>query len=240
MPPAAPSRFPNPIRRNPSPRESPNSSPPTPSPWAEIDFDRLRALGLADQLTNSGLPFADSIPGAAQLVAAWDGASLLAIARGRFATAPAGAQLIPPDLAVFGSAPPSHPPARSELLDRAQALAAGTALWSITPGSAIPELPGNAANVTRLLNNATWVTLTLRAAPSLQLDIAAECPTGDEARRVEETARAFFALAASAEARQPATADVLHAIHIERTGSIARLHLTTRPESLAILRKLLH
>jgi hypothetical protein len=205
-----------------------------------LDFRRLRALGLENQLTGSGLPFAGSLPGATELVAAWDGSSMGAVARGHFATPPPGAKLIPPDLAVFGPATPSTLPVRTELLDRAQSLASGAALWAVTRGSAVPELPGNAVNVTRLLKNATWVTVTLRGDSSLQLDLTAECPGDDEARRVEETARASITLAAAAARKQPAAAAMLRAIQIGRTGAIARLHLTIQPDGIATLRKLLH
>lgn len=171
------------------------------------DLNQARAAGLDEWLP------ASVVKDTKQVYAAWNGREVTILERG-------GA------IGVVR---------HSELLHRAQIAAAGSLLWAVGRGSAIPPLPGNAANVTTLLKNANWVSVSVRRGSDVLLDIAADCADAETARRIEETARASFAMAAAAESKKPAIAATLKAVRIDRAGSTARLRLETTAAGLSEL-----
>ncbi|HYW46067.1 MAG TPA: hypothetical protein VE959_24600 [Bryobacteraceae bacterium] len=168
------------------------------------DLDRLRA---APFYRAAAVPGLDAFAGASGLMVVWNGKELLFIARGKFADAPMGGTLIDSSLAVAGApeavraAIAQHRTGRtgaSELLERAEAIAAGRQVWAVAQGGGGWPLTGNAANLNRLLRLTDFVTMGATLTDRADLEIVGRCPTPDRARQLEETSRAMLSLASAA------------------------------------------
>jgi hypothetical protein len=172
-------------------------------------------------------------------LAAYDGKGLLIAAHGDFPSPPAGAIMLQPNLALYGSPEQvalaeaqykSGHAAASALLAKADAVAPDTQIWIVARGDAPLPLTGNAANLTRILRKANLVTLTVRTGSGLALELQASAPSGNAARAIEETLRADFTLAAAAEAKRVDVAAALKSIQISRTNGEVRVTLAVSDE----------
>jgi hypothetical protein len=209
---------------------------------AGVNLDRLRAAPLYSKWPAAAAAMAAAFAGASSALLAYNGKDLLAIARGRFAEAPAGATLAAPNLALFG-APQLVAAAMAQrrsrtagapaLLARAESIAAGRQVWIVIQGGVPLPLSGNAANLNRLLHNAESATMTANFDSGLALEVTAIGRTTDAARDIEETVRADITLAAAAEARQPDMAKLLRSIGIDREDRSVRITLSADQDAAA-------
>jgi hypothetical protein len=210
---------------------------------AGLNLDRLRAAPLYAKLPAAVIAMAGAFAGDSSALLAYNGKDLLVIARGSFAKAPAGATLVTPNLALFGSPQlvaaalaqrRSKTAGAPALLQRAESIAAGHQVWIVMQGVELP-LSGNAANLTRLLRNTEFTTVTGNVDSGLALEITAIGRTADAARNIEETVRADVTLAAAAEARHPDVAQLLQSIRIDRQDRNVRISLSADQDAAAKL-----
>jgi len=211
---------------------------------AGVNLDRLRAAPLYSKLPAAFTAIAAAFTGASSALLTYDGKELLAIARGPFAQAPAGAVLAAPNLALFG--PPqlvaaalsqrlSRSPGAPALLARAESIAAGQQIWIVMQGGVMFPLSGNAANLNQLLHHAESATLTASFDNGLALAVTAIGRTGDAARNIEESVRADITLAAASEARQPDLAKLLRSVRVDRDDRTVRIALSADADAAAKL-----
>lgn len=223
--------------------------PPGAAVLAGIDLVRLRSSPLQQQLPPAATALLEPLRQADSLLVAANGSDYLAVSRGSFRQAPAGATLLAPGLAAAGTsawlrAAAQRARQRSEgagtsaLLERAEPLAAAGEIWIVAAGSATLPVSGNAANLNSLLHTTEYATLSIRSANGIALDAAGVCGTSDAARRLEGTLRAFASLGAAANKRQPSVAALLKRIQISREDSAVHLALQAQPADLAELFKL--
>lgn len=211
---------------------------------AGLDLDRLRATPLYSKLPAAAIAIAGSIHSASSAMLAYNGKELLVIAQGRFAEVPPGAALASPNLALFG-APGLVTAALAQhrmgatgapsLAALAKPIAAGHQIWVVSQGGAPLPLTGNAANLSRLMQNAESVTVTSNVDSGLALAVTALGRTADSARAIEETLRADITLAAAAETHQPQLARLLRSIQIDRDDRTVRITLTADADAAARL-----
>jgi hypothetical protein len=201
---------------------------------AGVDCQRLRAAPVYQKLPAGVTAFLEPLRDASYVVTASNGKDYVAIARGIFREAPAGATLLAPGLAVVGSPEAVRAAAAQHrsgttgapaLAARAETLAAGSEIWIVADGHATLPLSGNAENVNRWLHAAEYATLVGRVNDGIRLDATGVCATADAARRLEETLRAFVSIGVAANARQPEMAARLRAIRIEREDRTVRASL---------------
>ena len=212
---------------------------------AGANLERVRASPLAGKLPPAVQTALEPWRDAAAVVIASDGHNFLALARGAFQQAPAGAALLSPGLAAAGSpdwvqaaARPHGAPAASPLLSRAQSAAGSGDLWIAAAGSAKLPLTGNGENLAQLLHSTDSTTLTLRLGDPITLEIVGNCRTPEAAQRLEETVRAYVSLAAGT-SRQPALADLLRRVQVRRDSGTVRVTLTAQADELGTLFQLL-
>jgi hypothetical protein len=209
---------------------------------AGVDLDRLRAAPLYSKLPAAAAAMAGAFAGASSALLAYNGKDLLGIARGSFATAPAGGTLAAPNLALFGTPQlvaaamaqrRSRTAGAPALLARAESIAAGRQIWIVIQGGVALPLSGNAANLSRLLHNTESATVTANFDSGLALEVTAIGRTTDSARDIEETVRADITLAAAAEVRQPDMAKLLRSIRIDREDRSVRITLSADADAAA-------
>ena len=211
---------------------------------AGIDLDRLRAAPLYSKLPVAGLLEAQPLAGASNALLVWSGQDLLAIARGAFREAPAGATLLEPGLAVSGSpdsvrsAAAQHRTGRAgapDLMARAASIAPGNQIWAVARGGTPLPLSGNLANLNRILRATEWTTLGARVDAGLEYHGAAICATAEGARQIEESVRALISLAAVSLSRQPDLATLLDTAQVSRANLTVRVSLSVPPAQAARL-----
>jgi hypothetical protein len=211
---------------------------------AGVNLDRLRATPLYSKLPPAAAAMASAFTGASSALLAYNGKDVLAIARGSFATAPAGATLAAPNLALFGTPQlvaaamaqrRSRTAGAPALLARAESIASGHQIWIVIQGGVVYPLGGNAANLNQLLHNAESATVTATFSSGLALEVTAIGRTADAARNIEETVRADITLAAAAEARHPDLANLLRSIRIDRQDRNVRISLSADQDAAAKL-----
>jgi len=215
---------------------------------AGVDLGRLRASPLQQQMPPAAMAFLEPLRDADSLLAASQGSDYLVVARGRFRQAPAGFTLLAPGLAAAGSSAwlragavqhRSGATGSPALLERAEPLAAASAMWVVAAGSATLPLSGNGENVNRLLHTTQYATLSVRLGNDIALDATGMCDTPDSARRLEETVRAFATLGAAASARhEPAVAALLKRLRIAREDRVVHFSLPVQAGDLEELFKL--
>ena len=215
---------------------------------AGIRLDQVRGSPVFARLFNR-LPGAGTLAGAASTLLAYDGRDLLVSARGAFSSAPAGFTAVAPG--IFAAGPDAwvraaadrqraRRPEASELLADAGAVAAAYPAWAAVLGGRTLPLPGNAANLNRLLRGAAYATLGARFVNGLELNAVAACSTEDGAARLEESLRAMLTLAqagtrASAEHEFP-----LEAVRLARRGRSVILEVAlTEPAAARLVDTLL-
>ena len=213
---------------------------------AGLNLEQLRAAPLYPKLPPAVLALIEPLRPAAYTLFASDGTNLLAISRGPFRTAPSGATLLAPDLAIAGTpellraATPQHRAgtiAAPDLLTRAQPLAAAHPIWIVVRGSVTLPLTGNLANLNRLLHATEYTTIALDLRDPIAIRIEGVCRTPDACRQLEQSLRAILSLTAAASARQPALAAMLHAIQIHRDESTVHVTLSTGTDALSQLQR---
>ena len=209
---------------------------------AGIDLAALRNSPLYRKLAAS--PFAAQLEGVSFALVAYNGKELLIAGRGDFHSPPAGALMLQPNLAVYGS-PEEVALAKAQfkskrvgapkLLAKAEAVAPGTQVWIAARGSAPLPLSGNAANLTAILRKADFLTLTAQTGSGIVLELRASAPSDSAARAIEETLRADFTLAAAGESKQPELAAALRSVQVSRMDRDVRVTLAANDEIAARL-----
>jgi hypothetical protein len=211
---------------------------------AGVNLDRLRAAPLYSKLPAAVTAIAGAFTDASSALLAYNGQDVLAIARGSFAKAPAGATLAAPNLALFGTPQlvaaavaqrRSQTAGAPALLALAESIAAGRQIWIVVQGGIAFPLSGNAANLNQLLHNAETATVAASVSSGLALEVTALGRTGDAALDIEETVRADITLAAAAESRQPDLAKLLRSIRIDREDRSVRFTLSADQDAAAKL-----
>jgi hypothetical protein len=209
--------------------------PPDAALIAGLDLAALRASPLYSKLPPAANAFAAQLGGVSSALAAYNGKELLVAVRGNFKAPPDGAAILAPDLALIGS-PEQTAAATAQyksgrtgvpaLLAQAEPLAAGAQLWIVARGDARLPLTGNAANLTRILRQAQFVTLTARTGAGLSLELRGLAPDVNAASAIEETLRADLTLAAAGEAKRPDVAEALRSAQVTRADREVRVTLT--------------
>jgi hypothetical protein len=204
-------------------------------------LDSLRASPLYPRLPGAARTFLEPLRDASGLLLVFNGAGILLVSQGHFREAPPGATLAGSHLMLSGSPAliqaalaqrRSGSPGSPGLLAEASAAAVGHAVWIAARGKVDLPLSGDAANLNRFLRLADFATLGLRLEAPMQLDAAAQCPTPDAARHLEESLRAFLSLAALGVSRQPQLAAMLHAVDVRREANTVRVSLTAPGEDM--------
>jgi hypothetical protein len=223
------------------PREMAERVPPGALLVAGARLDALRASPLDAHLPPAARTFLEPLKDASDVLAAFDGEGILLIARGHFREAAAGATLVGSNLMLSGSSAlvqaalagrRAGSPGPRDLLAHASTAAAGHAVWVATRGNVNLPLTGDAANLNRFLRMADFATVGLRIEPPMQLDVAAQCGSPDNAQHVEETLRAFLSLSAAGLARQPELAAMLRSAGVQREGTTVRASLTAPADAV--------
>ncbi|GEM_PF-982923 len=203
---------------------------------AGAHLPQIRSNPLLRKALSDWLPMLDRAGEASAVVIAYNGKDLLWAATGPFRAAPPGATLLAPELAVAGpplavrAAAAQHSTGKSgspALVAVAGAVAAQP-IWAVVAGGTHLPLPGNAANLNRLLALTQYATFSLDAGRELTLRSTGICGSAAEAQHLEETIRGILTLA-GASTRDPALAPVASGIRIRRDGQILHLELAAAP-----------
>lgn len=215
---------------------------------AGADLSALRASPIYSALPQKSRDFLAQFAAVSFALGAYNGRDLLVAARGDFRSLPPGAEILAPDIALFGSqrqiaaARAQYGTGKTgapELMARAGAVNADAQLWTIARGDAPLPLSGNAENLARVFRNAAFVTLTARLRNDVTVEVRASARSESAARFMEETLRADLTLAAAAEQKQPALAGALRSVQVTRAGSEVVLDLTLSAQAAARLLELL-
>jgi hypothetical protein len=211
---------------------------------AGADLAGLRASPLYAKLPATARSFLAQFEGVSTALASYNGADLLVAARGAFRSPPAGATMLAPDLALFGSpqrvaaAAAQYKSGRTgapQLLAQAQAVSASKQLWIAARGNAPLPIAGNVANLLAILRNATFVTVTAQIATDVALELRASARDENAARAIEETFRADLTLAAAGEAKREDFASALRRAHVSRADREVRVSLELTADAAARL-----
>jgi hypothetical protein len=211
---------------------------------AGLNLDQLRASPFYAQAPATIGALASAYADVSSALAAYNGKDVLVVARGRFHAPPAGAVIVAPGLALYGSAQQTAAASAQyktghggapDLLAQGEAVAHGAQVWIAARGNAPLPLTGNAANMMRILRKARFLTLTARTGAVLALELRATAPDANAAQAIEETLRADFTLAAAGEARRPDVAAALRTIQVTRDDVQARAALSIGGEAFSRL-----
>jgi hypothetical protein len=181
----------------------------------------------------------DPFRNAPLVLLAYNGSDLLVIASGRFASAPPGVVLLTPQLAIGGSpaairaATRQHATGRTGVPDLvAQAAKViNRDLWAVVRGSTRLPLPGNSANLNRLLALTDYIAASATWDSAIRLEADSYCAAPESALHLEERLRALVTLASSA-AKAPDLASLLSSIELRRDGSVVHLTLLASPQAV--------
>jgi len=206
---------------------------------AGVNLAQLRASAFYRKLPPGAASFLGPLGDASYLLLAWNGKDILAVARGAFREAPAGAVLLGKDLAVSGSPEVMRAAAAQRksgrtgarwLLDCAAGPAAANQIWLVARGGVAYPLAGNAANVNQFLRLVDYASVAAGLDSTVRLEAFGAGRTLESAQQLEETLRASFSLAAAGASRDRALADLLRAVQVQRDGKTVRATLSTSPE----------
>ena len=207
---------------------------------AGVNLDELRASPLYPKLPPAARALAEPLRNARYLLLASTGKDIVAIARGGFREAPAGATLVAPGLAVTGS-PDSVQAAIAQyktgrngapdLLARAASFADGRQIWMAARGGVPLPVAGNAANLNRLLSNTEYAGIAVRLGSGIEIEATAIGRTAEAAREFEENLRAILSLTAAASARQPDVVALIRSVQIRRKDRTVRASLSGGPDA---------
>ncbi len=220
-------------------RELASCIPPGTRLLAGIQLDRVRSSPVFQKVPGAALALLEPVRNASSLLLASDGKDLLWAAHGSFSTAPPGASLLNPHLAIAGSpslvqaATAQHASGRTgtpALTGQAE-LIASQPIWAIARRDTVLPLSGNAGNVNRLLAMADYTTLAVELNSGLVLHAAGHCQSDDQARHLEETVRGFLSLA-RAGAHDSDAGELLGRVQIRRDGLTVHADAPVPPEAI--------
>jgi len=207
---------------------------PPQSVWiVGVDVARMRASSLSSLVP-------ENFRQADDLILTSDGRGLLFIERGTFATAPAGAVLLDPHLAVSGAPDQIQAAAAqyktksagaADLLSHAAPVNRAP-IWGVARGGIALPLSGNLANLNRLLHLVDYATLSIQLDSGVDITITGSSRDADTARHLEETLRALVTLA---EASSRRAEDALRNAKIVRENTNVTASLTATAEFLTSL-----
>lgn len=206
---------------------------------AGVDLAGVRSWPLYRALPDSLRATITPVASAHTILLASGGKDLWIAARGPFASPPAGAITPAPGVALYGVPEPLTPacktgrPVATPLLAQAESIAAGAPLWAVAQGGAPLPLPQNFSNAAGVLRRAQFLTLTIRRANGLSVELRALAPDQQTARVIEETLRADLTLAAAAEAGRPDAAAALRAATVTRAAAETKVNLSLSDSLLA-------
>jgi len=213
--------------------------PPNALAVAGLHLDQIRGSNSFRNLPPAWLALLEPLRDATYLMLAYDGKEVLAIARGRFPVAPAGAVLLAPDLALDGSPDAvraavrqraTGQPGAPSLLARSQPIA-GRPLWAVVRGAKTLPLTGNAANLNRLLGFTDYATIAATVNSAIELEAAGFCPTSDAARQLEETLRGLLSLAAATTYDRDLAA-LMRSVQLRREDATVHMRLAASAATL--------
>jgi len=214
--------------------------PPEARLLAGAHLDQVRANPALQIVTAGWIALLEPARDASTVLVAYSGSDLLWAARGQFRTAPAGATLLNPQLAIAGppalvhAAAAQHTAGRTgapALLAQAEAVARQP-IWAAAAGSALLPTSGNAINLTRLLGFTDYTTLALDTAAQINLHLNAICSSAERARQFEESLRGLLSLARGT-SRDRDLASVLSAVQIRRDDLTVKVEVSAAPELVA-------
>jgi hypothetical protein len=211
---------------------------------AGLHLARIRDTPLYPSLPATWRALLEPLRDANELLVAYNGRDLLAIARGRFSSAPPGTVLVGPTLALAGSPTAIRAAIRQRATDRtgAPALiaraepAAGKPIWMVIQGHAALPLTGNLANLNRVLALVDYASVTADFNSSVDIRATGFCRTADDGLRLEEALRALISLAAVG-TRDADLAALFRSAQVTREDLTVKLAISA---SLPALKKLLH
>ena len=219
--------------------------PPDTLALAGVNLEQVRASALYQKLPPGAAAFLEPLRNASYLLLAYNGKDVLALARGAFPEAPAGAVLLTKDLAVSGS-PQAVRAATAQrktgrtgapwLLER---VPGASQVWAVVQGGVAFPLTGDAANLNRFLSLVEYGSLAVRLDSSVRIDALGAGRTAESAQQLEETLRAFFSVAAAGALRDRALADLLRSVQVRRDGLTVHAAIVALPEQLGKLAALL-
>jgi len=162
---------------------------------------------------------------------AWNGLTLLIVARGNFAQPPSGYTALASGIAVAGATDRIAAAQAGLRTGHGSSLkpAARAPLWAVIRGDGRLPLTANLANAGTLLRAADLSTLSAQLrGTEIDLTLEAHCPTEENARRFEESLRAFVTVGAI-------KIDFLRSVLIERAGLTVHATASGPPGALAAL-----
>jgi hypothetical protein len=213
--------------------------PPDTQAVAGIYLDRIRGKELHNRLPPAWSLVLDPFRSANLVLLAYNGSDILVIAPGRFPSAPPGLVLLTPELALAGSpatiraATRQHATGRPgvpDLLSLARPVI-NRDVWAVSRGGTPLPLPGNAANLNRLLALTAYTTASATLDSAIRLEAGGHCASPESAQRLEEQLRALITLAKSASKRTD-LAPVLASADLRRDGSEVDLSLVATPQAV--------
>lgn len=211
---------------------------------AGVNLDMVRASAVYGRLGPAAAAFLEPLREADSALFAYNGKDVLAVARGAFRAAPPGAVLLAKGLAISGSPEAVRAAAAQRktgvtgvpwLLDRGAEAERFGQIWAVARGEGALSLPGNAANLSRLLNFTEYATFAVKLTGSVEFQAAGVARDDANAQRLEESLRAFVSLALLAAARDAALAAPLLALKLSRQGVAVHVTLSASPEQAAAL-----
>jgi hypothetical protein len=206
---------------------------------AGVYLERIRGKEFYNRLPPAWSFVLEPFRSANLVLLAYSGSDILVIASGRFASAPPGTVLLNQELALAGSpgairaATTQYATGRPGVPDLvAQAAPVmNRDLWAISRGSTRLPLPGNAANLNRLLALTDYTAASATLDSAIHLEAEGHSGSAESASRLEEQLRALITLAKSA-AKRTELAPVLASAELRREGSIVHLRLVASPQAV--------
>ena len=104
-------------------------------------------------------------------------------------------------------------------------------LWAVIRGGTRLPLPGNSANLNRLLARTEYTTVSAIWNSAIRLEADGHCRTAESALQLEERVRALITLARAA-AKAPDLASALASVEFRRDGSVVRLKVLASPQAV--------
>ena len=203
---------------------------------AGLRLERLRATPLDAALPAAWRALLEPLRDATDVWIAYNGRDLLVIAQGHFSSAPAGAVLLGPALALAG-APDAIQAATAQRktgrtgaprLVAEAAPATRSPIWAVVERQTSVPFGGNFANLNRLLRLVDYATLTVDLDSRADIRVTGVGRNEGETRQLEESLRALLTLA-GASAKDPEVLAILRSAQVSRNGStvVATLSVST-------------
>jgi hypothetical protein len=213
--------------------------PPDTQAVAGIYLERIRGKESYHRLPPAWSFVLDHFRSANMVLLAYNGSDILVIASGRFASAPPGTVLLNPKLALAGSPAAIRAATRQhatrgtgvrDLVAQAGPLM-NRDVWAVSRGSTRLPLPGNAANLNRLLALTAYTTASATLDSAIRLEADGHSGSPESAQRLEEHLRALITLGRSA-AKSTDLSSVLASAEVRRDGSVVHLSVVATPQAV--------